>query len=578
MDIQDRIIIKRFFPEEKEEIIDLSTLKAGEILFRFNEYEEINIKLQSNKYSVSLECSSYISDKKYNICSENVLFLQSGKEYKISQHNNDDIGYRPDKYLIFIKNGADENEYYFEVRYNKEVSSDGMHNIIQKINNFISGLSIDFFKKQTINNISTNDASSDYYIYELLSSKEKEVSYNVNCLLGKLKTSIDSSFINEKVEKKQNLKTIKLNMQKSYKNKSYYNVKKTLNYNNPSNILLKKILFKILNIISNCDVNLNEIKNLKIKDLDSFNKEIDEVNLSKNCAHSNLNLSIIKNNLVSLEAEKKSCLKWIEKLNVWVKSYNNTKALISSLLNCDELIDINVNKDVTFSHSFIYDYNYKFFLDFYNDLTQTKSYDIKSKSKKIFTNKISYTIFEIYGFIIIQNIIKELGFELCYSEANDVFTFGSNKKYIYVKDDYTIEVLYDYYCKKRELSKIGDVVNINSGDCKPDFIVNVLDEKKQCIQSVIVEMKYRRLIYLATSQGTTETDTTLDNYYQLKYYASNGRKKYKEIDDVILIYPSSNERTFERSNATFVGINTEKDFSESDAYKNIKDILSRFYY
>ena len=89
-------------------------------------------------------------------------------------------------------------------------------------------------------------------------------------------------------------------------------------------------------------------------------------------------------------------------------------------------------------------------------------------------------------------------------------------------------------------------------------------------------MKYRRLIYLATSQGTTETDTTLDNYYQLKYYASNGRKKYKEIDDVILIYPSSNERTFERSNATFVGINTEKDFSESKAYMKIKEILSQF--
>ena len=48
-----------------------------------------------------------------------------------------------------------------------------MDNIIEMINNYINGLSIDFFRNSPINNIRSTEVMSKYYMYEILKKYEK---------------------------------------------------------------------------------------------------------------------------------------------------------------------------------------------------------------------------------------------------------------------------------------------------------------------------------------------------------------------------------------------------------------------
>lgn len=579
MDMQDKLIINYSFRHYEKEI-DLQHIKNGEILFTFNEYEPIEITLFSEKILVEIECLSYRKDKETIFCEDNVLKMTSGESYFISSSDNkEEIGYIPSKYQInFQINGTNIN-CLFEVRYNNELQEEGMDNIIEMINNYINGLSIDFFRNSPINNIRSTEVMSKYYMYEILKKYEKRIPFACDSILSNLRSNIEITYKNEKIEKKQNYVTIKKNILNKNKT-SYYNVKKSITFNNEGNILLKKYLLEIIKILNRnylyLDYELNE-KYAKRKELEQ------EINIERyryvENAKSISSKNFIQNHIKSLKSQNENNDQWILKLLSWKKSYEKVKYHLNHLLQSSELIDINIaNNQILFSNIFYTNTNYHFFKEMYDTLNLRLSSKRKFNNSELFTDKKSYTLFEIYGFILLQNILKELGFYLINDLKTDVFSFDSDTIMHYTDGNLFVDIYYDHFCNRYDASDDNEVVSINSKNCKPDYIIVFFDKDHNFKDMVIVEMKYRRLVYMAPSiNQTTETDTTIDDYSQLVYCVSKKDTILKRPPGagavVVILYPSIDEKIFKRNLGEFIGINAQLNFEDSSAYNRIKDII-----
>lgn len=574
MDMLDKLIVNHIFSKNVFEI-DLNQVKSGDTIFTFNEYEPIEVALCSDNYEVIIECLSYKIDGVLNVCEDSILKIESNLNYRISGEHEIDLGYIPSKYHIILKKENEIKNCYFEVLYNQAVSQDGMTNIVESLNNFIDGLSIDFFRKGPINNVRSTDRVSDYYIYELLEKYENKLIYNCNQISSNLKMTIKSDYIYNPIERKQNLKTIRNNLKK-YNIDKYCNVVKHITYNTNENIILKKYLIKIIRIIKSCETDLDRILSQK-----RYNEQIinDEINIQ----HDKLlkaNSSFVKktssNHIKSLNSRLEDERKWIKKLEIWKKSHDNSKNIINKLLYSEELEKVDINNQITHADSFYNNISYKFFMDLYKTLVFNNSNKRKFNSSELFADRKSYNIFEIYGFILIQNILKEIGFNLCEEYSNQLYNFGSNMHFTFSNDVNVVKVHYDHYCEEYYSAKDGEIVNINSRHCKPDYIITIFDLNGVFKEMIIVEMKYRRLRYMIDYQGKpTETDETISDYKQLKYCVSVENDKYFSPSSVLLIYPSIEEKIFTRFSGEYVGINVMKDFIESDAYNLLKSKIKK---
>lgn len=570
--MQDKLIIKFLSRSTNNELeLDLNTIKSDKILFSFNEYEDVSVELYSDIYSVKMECISCLIDDVYKSLDDNMLNLQNGKEYIISKNNSFDIGYRPSKYHILISDSIKEHDCIFEVVYNHQISSDGMGNIIESINKFINGLTIDFFKNQPINGLSTVSDNNDFYIYEILYKYHSRLSLTCDKIIKDLKMNISNKVVAGAYMQKQNLASIRKNLIKQ--NSAIYNVKKIQMANNINNVILKKHLIKIEAIIEKCKLDLIPIIAAKDEEILSILNDInlEKRNLTKKNAH--FNEMMIENHIKSLNSDLESITKWRNKLIEWSNAYVNVCFSIRRLLNVPEMKDLYVNNQISFSADFNLNYDYKFVADLYNLLSSNMFGSQNRQNMGLFSNKKSLEIFEIYGFIVLQNVVKELGFEYVGEEKNTIFDFSSGSEFVYSLNNKKIVIKYDYYCEKYTNAILGSVVNINSKNCKPDYIV-LFYEDDILKNIVIAEMKYRNLKHLIEYDGgSTETDITLEDYSQLGFLREKGKRPERVVKNVMLLYPSKDEVCFNRSFSDYIGLNPEIPFDSSKAYNSIKRIF-----
>lgn len=575
MVMQNKLIINYTFRKSIKEI-NIREIKENVVLFEFNEYEPILISLNAPDYRINMECYSYYTGEDYKQCDNNELIINNNETYKISDNNNVyDIGYIPSKYSITIINIATNKkiECYFIVKSNRQMTENGMDNMIEHINNFIDGLSIDFFREHHVNNICSEKNNSNYYLYELINRYSAIIAYKSERVIQNLSHSIISVVEISHLEKKQNIKTIRKNILNLDQNK-YYNIKKKKSVSTIDNMILKKYLIKIKQILENGYIDLDTVVNINSEKLNQYYKEKNNIDLK--IRERNISISDKKdflNNKKSLEIEIKNITELIKKVNVWKNSYNNTLMSISRILELDEIFKLKIDNNITYSISFYKNNDYKFFYDLYNKISQNNTSKHKIDSKSLFTDKRSYTLFEIYGFILIQNILKELNLSMIYG-TNDLFSFRSDCEYWYSNNNYQVRLQYDHYCKKYRNTdevKLGDIVNKNSISCKPDYIISIFDKNKILKNAIVVEMKYRKLKYLTNyDKGSTETDSTIDDYSQLCGIVNDIKKPKNIISEVIILYPSLEEKIFERNSGLYIGINSESNFFDSSGYKKLK--------
>lgn len=577
MDMQDKLIVFHKFSKETKQY-DIEKIKSGDIIFKFNEYEPISIKIVSEKYEIFIECVNYRMDNEYFIADNNLLKLENGKSYDISDNNiNEDLSYIPAKYCVYIQENNDEKIAFFEVTKNKNLSEEGLDNIVEKLNKFINGLSIDFFKSKKINNIIYEGDISDYAIFELLSVNKNKIIMHTNNIISKFIRNIQSEYVRGKVEKKQNQYTIKRNCIAKYNN-NIYNIKKSISNNNIENTLLKMYLKKIRKLIEDIDLNVQRIQIENSIKLDNVKIRINSnYETIKNSRLSVFDKNFIKNENKSLIQERKYYDEWKKKLEDWNSSYKVSKNYITKLMNTEELVNVTAYPEAMYSVSFELNKDYAFFKKLYIELV--KKYDNKHKKNEqsLFNDKKTFSLFELYGFILIQNILKELGFTYIEQEKN-VFSFYSNSEFIYIKDNIKIKVQYDHFCHSyfNENAVVGEIVSVNSKNCKPDYIISIYDIDDNLKKALIVEMKYRYLRYLCDKKGRTETDNTLDDYWQLGVkIKEHPNYKSSVISDVMVVYPEMEEKCFLHNSGYYIGINSDSDFDKSLGYNMLKERIMK---
>lgn len=577
MDMQDKLIVFHKFSKETKQY-DIEKIKSGDIIFKFNEYEPISIKIVSEKYEIFIECVNYRMDNEYFIADNNLLKLENGKSYDISDNNiNEDLSYIPAKYCVYIQENNDEKIAFFEVTKNKNLSEEGLDNIVEKLNKFINGLSIDFFKSKKINNIIYEGDISDYAIFELLSVNKNKIIMHTNNIISKFIRNIQSEYVRGKVEKKQNQYTIKRNCIAKYNN-NIYNIKKSISNNNIENTLLKMYLKKIRKLIEDIDLNVQRIQIENSIKLDNVKIRINSnYETIKNSRLSVFDKNFIKNENKSLIQERKYYDEWKKKLEDWNSSYKVSKNYITKLMNTEELVNVTAYPEAMYSVSFELNKDYAFFKKLYIELV--KKYDNKHKKNEqsLFNDKKTFSLFELYGFILIQNILKELGFTYIEQEKN-VFSFYSNSEFIYIKDNIKIKVQYDHFCHSyfNENAVVGEIVSVNSKNCKPDYIISIYDIDDNLKKALIIEMKYRYLRYLCDKKGRTETDNTLDDYWQLGVkIKEHPNYKSSVISDVMVVYPEMEEKCFLHNSGYYIGINSDSDFDKSLGYNMLKERIMK---
>lgn len=576
MDMQDKLIIFHRFSGRKDEII-LDKIKYEEIVFDFNEYEPISIKLESTKYEILIECVNYRCDGNYFIADNNILKLENEKVYDISANNaEEDLSYIPARYCLFIRNGNNERLTFFEVTRNRNLTENGLENIIEKLNTFINGLSIDFFRSKKINNIIYEGDTSEYTIFEILSINKSKIIMHVNNIISQFIQNIKNEYAQEWFEKKQNQYTLRKNSMKKIEYKNY-NLKKSICNNSIENTLLKMYLIKIKKIIENTNFNVKKIREENsIKSYNIKKKLNENYNNLKNNRLSLFDKNFIQNENKSLVQERKYYDEWQKKLDTWHDSYKASKSYINKLINTEELKIVNDLPKTLYSISFEMNSDYVFFKKLYIELVKQYNNKHKKNAKSLFNDKKTFALFELYGFILIQNILKELGFKYIESEK-DVFSFHSDSEFIYVNQNITVKVQYDHFCNSyyNKSAKIGDIISANSANCKPDYIISIYDENDNLKKAVIVEMKYRYLKYLRDRNGRSETGKTLDDYRQLAIKIEEYPYYKNIIGDVMIIYPEVKEQCFIHNSSYYIGINSELDFDKSISYKTLKERIQK---
>ncbi|MGB4984606.1 MAG: hypothetical protein WBO70_02390 [Erysipelotrichaceae bacterium] len=550
--------------------IDLETLNEDQLIFSFGEFEKIGIVLESDKYDVEIEASEYFLDNNYYSNDDNMIKLIPNNLYYISGNYNDiNIGYVPCKYRIVITKGNVSTYCIFEVLCNRNLSKDGYYNMINNIEQFMSGLSKDFFKQRPLNNINHIETiNSQFELIEYFDINKDKIVYHALNILKNFKETIVKSYKLEPYIQRQDSTSIRKNFKVVDQSKSY-NVHKTKTSEQQINQILKFYLLKIRPIITECIQYLSIIKLDNNLDIKTIKQKKDEIKELKDINESiSIDKSVNSQNK-TLNKQFEDSKESINKIDKWLTSLTKINRSLNLLLMNENIRNAPAslfNSDII---QFKRNNDYYYFEMLFNNIS-------KLDNLKTFNYKKSFQLFEIYGFILIQNIFKELNYKFIDNKVKDCLAFKANSNWKMVNNngDY-VNIKYDYFCENYYTTKRG-VVNINSHHCNPDYIITFHNDNKEIKGMIVIDMKYRYLTSMIPETNKIhKIDEIVTDYYQLAYYNEINNSLYRN-NKVLIIYPSLEENNFNRHFGDYLGINVCTDFDKSNTYQKLKYIISEY--
>ena len=365
MATQDKLII---FHQDSNftEVKDIEEIKEGSTVFEFNEFETCSIKNQS-KYKIEIECISCIVEKKNLNCKHNLLDLRKDFEYLISSNDDhDEVSYLPGLYQMHIFKENENINAYFNVNYNKELGPTGLDNITALIDKFANGLSLDFFKKQSILT-KRFDIDSEYFAYEFILFNEKKIIYSLNKIISSLNTNLHNEYRLENVMKHQNAKSMRMNLLRTKTDDKVYNLSKATSLNTIENIILKKELIVINHDLLNYYTSLLQNKQAKKTALNALNQEVDTLKAEIDSLEDGAYRRSLKSHLKSLLGRKDDLDNWLIKINEWIVAYDKVLKAIKLILVNHEFKEIDDKRLVMVNNAFS-DPNYRYIAEIYNKL------------------------------------------------------------------------------------------------------------------------------------------------------------------------------------------------------------------
>ena len=547
---------------------DIFQIENGCVIFRFNEFESIEVEYLGSEYSVTIEASAYkLSGEDEIISTENMLFeLEPNKKYVLSELGNFDLGYNPGIYSIKFSNKYGNTiDAKFEVYTNQDVLEESITDMVSEIENFLEGLAQDFSKK-TINSteIRLNNKNQQFLLKSLVEydSDFRRVCNNIS---KDLNTNLSNTILKDSKGIKQNAKSIRKSITKGQN----YGVKKKEEISKTCGVL-KTYLTRINNEISTINIAFDEkIAKFK-KDIIQFEEDIKSKNEYLN-GDVTKGRKRIENQIKDLNSKLAKTNKDLNTYQIWYESYKNVSNSTKRLLNLKELKEFDVRITVD-TNVFYTDRNFAFVKEFTN-LLEGKDNRLEDLTTNSYALKKTSELFEIYGLILITKALIKLGYESQF-ELNDIDSLESGARFEFIRDNSSIVLLYDYACNYYKEASGDEVVTINSNNNKPDYIL-VYYERDEFKDMKIIEMKYRSLAKIFDNYNKDMSlDYTINDYYQLAYKESNDTYPIRGVSNVLVLYPSKNETSFKRSFSDIISFNPSIDDDKSKSFKLLCNILN----
>ncbi len=539
-----------------------------ENIFRFNEFETIEVQYLGTDYEVSIEALGYKRDDSKDVVNPKDMrvILEPNKKYCISDINDYDLGYNPGTYSITFKHKQGNTiNASFDVYTNQDVSEDSIIDMAREIENFLQGLSFDFSKKVINNTEVTLSNKEQQFLLKSLVEHNKEFERVCNNISKGLNTSLSNTILKDSRGIKQNLNSIKKSIIKG----QTYGVKKIEDISKSCG-KLKEYLTRINNKVHDINIPFDlKIATFK-KDISSLLEEIkgleeylesDKVTKRKR----------IENNIKQKKQELNTKRTRLSEYETWYLAYKGVSNSCKRLLNIKELREFDTRITID-TPIFSTDHNFAFVKEFTN-LLEGKENKLEEVTNNSYALKKTSELFEIYGLVLITKALKEAGYETSIN-LDDTLDLESKDVFEFRRANSVIKVLYDYPCRYYKDAQEDEVVHINSRHNKPDYIL-VYYEDEEFKDIKIVEMKYRNLNKIFNKYPKTDIslDDTINDYYQLAYIEDLDSYPLRAVSKVVMLYPSKTETSFKRSFADVIAFNPSLSEESSESFKLLCDIL-----
>ena len=204
---------------------------------------------------------------------------------------------------------------------------------------------------------------------------------------------------------------------------------------------------------------------------------------------------------------------------------------------------------------------------YFNELDLMNLYNRLNKTNEIDLGlKLSSILFELYGFVIINKLFINLGFNFINNdEVKKSYSLEGLELY-YVKNEYKIVVTYENFIK-HYIETNNSLATVFSTRNKPDYTI-VFYKNDKFLTSLILEMKYRNINYLMVND---DISNIIDNYAML-VFKEDDKISRSAVDEVIIINPDKEERKISSGIAgKIMGFNVDKDLEDTKCFKYLKE-------
>ncbi|MEG1482526.1 DUF2357 domain-containing protein [Clostridium sp.] len=224
--------------------------------------------------------------------------------------------------------------------------------------------------------------------------------------------------------------------------------------------------------------------------------------------------------------------------NIYLEFISNKKKRLNNILRnkFNEISDLNYNSEVTLALQ-----RTPVYKEFYKIYTLLRKGLDFSEGIMTLTPKKMYKLYEIWCYIKLNNIIKELGFNVVKSDivktTNNGLTLNltqdNESKVVYIKENKTVELLYN--------KSYGKLPTTNQ---RPDIVLIIKeDDKKDRIY--IFDAKYKIKVY-KNRVSVEENDINIMHRYRdsIVSYMSDIKQFQYKIFGAYVMFPYEDEEKF----------------------------------
>lgn len=571
MDTQDKLLVNKKFPV----YVDINDTK-DEVLFEFNEFENVSIKNNYNNLIFKFE-SPYLDEM--FVLNPNEEIILNDFEYN-RQEDENQIFY-PEKYIIeIIKDSQVIKTMYFLVKSN--VLGSHTDNIRKIVSDFSKGLELDLKSKKRGKFYKDSNKSLYLPLYEKIVNNVRSLKIELDYILNHPISELEKNMIRTHKQLKQSKKKILKDAKKSISNiaiKKQFYERKTITYNNNSNIVLKKSMKKIVHTCDRLEnyftCNLKYIKsncNRAEEDYCVAKGKYERINESRFDQRYLNNIKseyyLRKNSFEELSREYRELLQ----KSLIIKRIRNTflESMNESWLN-----EIDESSRIIHSLKASSNIHYRSIIQFANGIDA--EFEESNSKKGIYPYKRTSELYEYYVLILLFEILLEASYEMELESDFDFNLIFDNEEFIFKNGNKRIRVLYNRLVKRTDDKPKDEVVNQNSNSNRPDILVMVYDNDK-LINCFILEVKCRRKNNIFSQSGDTPVFSQLKDYTNFWYFDDNLKLKRDAIEKVYAIYPDkiSRKEFYNADQICLLSLEPVYDYLNSKSYQVFKEEIEYY--